>query len=301
MTTSILHHRADSGRDREAIEAALSRLGWSVSWKRKGEFIATKGDRKLTLELPTLLAGLDGHSIDKLPAEELALLLADLLALSIPDPLTESIDLCRPLLRPRLITPTDLEGPARSMCRRPAWGTLSWGVSIGLRSRRSFVTSRMLDQWGLEFQDLMLIATENLRPAFSPDLVCEVGDIDGLFAIMHDREPAASALLLLDELVPPTEDLPFHGHVFSTPSEATLLVMPVPEGAGADALASLVQATFAIAAEHSPSLSDQVFWRRRDRITTLPMTWVEEQGTRRVHLEAEGDIGELLRILGEID
>lgn len=299
MDQHLLHHRAGQDRERKALEAAFGLLGWDITWKRKGEFIASKADRRLSLELETVMSGLGGDSVELATIPNVALMLTDVLALPIPDVLTDSIDLCRPYLRPRLVPPSDLAGPVRDMCRRDAWGPLSWGVTIGLRSRRSFVTSRLLDRWGLEFADLMMLATGNLSEAFTPDLVCEVSGVEGLLAVMHDREPAASAVLLLDQLIP--YEAASLGHVFSTPTEATLLAMPVRTGGGADALALLVQGTYAVAAEQGASLSDQIFWRRDGGTTLLPMTWVEESGSRRVHLEAEGEISDLLRILGEIE
>ncbi len=299
MEQPLLRHQAGQDRERETLEAAFALLGWDILWKRKGEFIVSKGDRRLSLGLETVRSGLDVDSVELTSVPDVALMLTDLLALAVPERLADSIELCRPYLRPRLVPPSDLSGPVRGMCRREAWGPLSWGVSIGLRSRRSFVTSRLLDRWGLEYDDLMMLAIGNLNEAFTPDLVCEVSGVEGLSAVMHDREPAASAVLLLDQLIPC--DGPSLGHVFSTPTEATLLAMPVQAGGGADALALLVQGTYAVAAEHSASLCDQIFWRREATTTLLPMTWVEEGGSRRVHLEAEGEISHLLRILGEID
>ena len=291
-------HDDNGARARTLLESALERLGCEVTrWRgtlatvrRKGERFHVSADTIATmLERPIVSASRD----------ELVLLLGDLLGLGVDEELLASLDLVRPMLRPRLVNASELDGPNRAMCRREVWGELMAGISIGRGARRQFVTTRQLDTWGLEFEDVLLIAKENLKRVIDTSHLHDVEGAAGLLAVVHEKEPAASAAFILEELLPGIDEPP--GIAFSTPSEDTLLLLPLEIDGGAAGLAALVQATYALAAEREEPLSEQVFWRRRGEILYVPMTWVEEEGSRRVHLESQGIVEELLRYLGEVE
>lgn len=287
-----------SDRSRKLLESALERLGCEVTrWRGSLATVRRKGE-KFHVSAETI-ATMIGRPIDASTRDGLVLMLADLLGLPPEASLLDSVDLVRPLLRPRLVNARELEGPNRAMCRREAWGELIAGITVGRGPKRTYVTTRQLDAWGLEFDEVMLIARENLKREIDTSHLHDVEGAAGLLAVVHDSEPAASAAFILEELLPGIDDAP--GIAFSTPSEDALLLLPMEIGGGAAGLAALVQATYALAAERDEPLSEQVFWRHAGDIVFLPMTWVEEEGSRRVHLEAKGVVEDLLRYLGELD
>jgi hypothetical protein len=256
-----------------------------------------RGSERFHLSLDVVASLLD-DPVESIGDAERTLLVADLLGLPVEHVLLQDLSVARPLLRPRLVNTRELEGPSRSMCRRALHGDLLTAVSVGSGSRRSFVTSRLLDAWALEYEEVMLLALDNLRGAIDTSSVVDCQGADGLLAVAHEREPAAAAVLILEDLLPGVTDHP--GVVWSAPSDETLLLLPVEEGSGVDGLSTLIQATFAIAHEKRESLSEQVFWRLGDETWRLPLTWVEEGRARRVHLEAEdGAMGDLMGLLGE--
>ncbi len=220
----------------------------------------------------------------------------------IPDALVSDIDFIRPWLRPQLVSPEELRGPRRAMCRREAFGALLLAISAGRGPRCALLTTKHLDAWGLTFEEVLMIATDNLTSALVPAGVHDIEGSAGVLAIAHDIEPACCAYLVFDRLCPGFS--PAQGVVFAVPDEQTTLVLPVVDGGGAEGVAGLIQATLSWSADaestSSDMLSDQVFWLRGEgTIERLPMTQIEEQGERRVQLEASGPMGELLRILGE--
>ena len=290
--------RGGSDRAHRLLESALERLGCEVTrWRGSLATVRRKGE-KFHVSAETVGMMLD-RPIESSSRDELTLLLGDVLGLGVDAALLDSLELVRPLLRPRLVNPRELEGPNRSMCRREAWGDLIAGISVGRGQRRTYVTTRQLDAWGLEFEDVMLIARENLKRAIDTSHLHDVEGAAGLLAVVHEGEPAASAAFILEELLPGIDEAP--GIAFSTPSEDALLLLPMEIGGGAAGLAALVQATYALAAEREEPLSEQVFWRHAGEIVFVPMTWVEEEGSRRVHLEARGVVEDLLRYLGEVE
>lgn len=256
------------------------------------------------------------------PEQPLAIYLATRLGLPLPDSLALDLDLIRPWLRARLVHPRVLEGPARAMCRReafadeararggraPAEGTepntggsgLLLAVGIGGSRSISFVTTRALDLWGLTFEEVVMIGADNIRRLVSPDDLSEVDGAPGVLALVDSSgEVGASAVLVLDRLIPDASNET--GILFSVPGDDACLLLPVRPGAGAASLAAMVQMTYALAAERDLPLSERIFWSRRGRVSSLPMTAVVEGDSRRVHLEASGETEELLRILGELE
>lgn len=283
---------------RTLLESALERLGCEVTrWRGNLATVRRKGE-KFHVSTETIATMLD-RPLESASRDELVLMLGDLLGLGVDEQLLASVDLVRPMLRPRLVNAGELEGPNRSMCRREVWGGLIAAISIGRGTRRQFVTTRQLDSWGLEFEEVFLIAKENLKRVIDTSHLHDVEGAAGLLAVVHEKEPAASAAFILEELLPGIGEAP--GVAFSTPSEDALLLLPLEIGGGAAGLAGLVQATYALAAERDEPLSEQIFWRRRGEVVYVPMTWVEEDGSRRVHLESQGVVEELLRYLGEVE
>ncbi len=290
--------RGLSAQTRTLLESALGRLGCEVTrWRGSLATVRRRGE-KFHVSAETIATMLE-RPIESSTRDGLVLMLGDLLGIAPDDELLASLDLVRPMLRPRLVNARELEGPNRAMCRREAWGELMVGITVGRGQQRRFVTTRQLDSWGLEFEEVLLIARENMKRVVDTSHLHDVEGAAGLLAVVHDSEPAASAAFILEELLPGIDDAP--GLAFSTPSEEALLLLPLEADGGAAGLASLVQATYALAAERTEPLSEQVFWRMDGEIVFLPMTWVEEEGSRRVHLEAEGVVADLLRYLGEIE
>ncbi len=282
---------------RESLERSLRGLGCEVTRWRGRLASVRRGDERFHLSLDVVASLLD-EPVASIGESELTLLVADLLGLPVEHSLLLDLSLVRPMLRPRLVNVRELEGPSRSMCRRELHGDLLTAVSVGSGSRRTFVTSRLLDAWSLEFGEVMLVARENLRGALDTSSVVDCQGADGLLAVAHEREPASASVLILEDLLPGVTASP--GVVWSAPSDETLLLLPVEAGSGIESLSALIQATFAIAHEQSQPLSEQVFWRVDDSTWRLPLTWVEEGRARRVHLEAEeGVMAELLAVLGD--
>lgn len=283
---------------RRRIGAALTRLGCTIHKWRGDLATIERSDRRFHASIGTILPLLPAP-IETIRDDQLTLHVADALGLPVEQSLLEDFRIVRPLLRPRLVNLRELEGPARNMCRRDAWGDLLWAVSIGSGTRRVFATSALLDKWDLEFEDVVQLAQQNLTGALDSSHVHDVEGAPGVIALVHDREPASAAAAIIDTIIPDMTD--GHGVIMGTPADEVLLLFPVEEGSGAATLAGMVQATFALTGERAECLSEHLVWRRADSWEILPMTWIEEGGSRRVHVEAEGVMRDLLRILGELE
>lgn len=283
---------------RRRIGGALSRLGCAIVKWRGDLATVERGGRRFHASISTILA-LVPERLEAMRDDQLVLHVADALGLPVDGSLLEDFRLVGPLLRPRLVHVRELEGPARGMCRREAWADLLWAVSVGCGTRRVFVTTPLLDRWGLEFDDVVMVAQQNLSSKVDSSNLHDVDGAPGVIALVHDREPASACAGIIDRIVPDLTE--GHGVLMATPADEILLLYPVEEGAGASGLAGMVQATFALAGERSEPLSEQLVWRRGDVWEVLPMTWVEESGSRRVHVEAEGVMRDLLRVLGEVE
>jgi hypothetical protein len=283
---------------RRRFGAALARLGCTVHKWRGDLATIERGGERFHASIGTILPSLPS-AMELLRDDQLTLHVADALGLPVDASLLEDLRIVRPLLRPRLVNVRELEGPARGMCRRSAWADLLWAVSVGRGTRRVFVTSPVLDTWGLEFDEVMDLAQGNLAAALDSTHIHDVEGATGVLALVHDREPASAAVAIIDTIVPDMTD--GQGALFGAPADEVLLMYPVEEGAGASGLAGMVQATFALMGERTECLSEHLVWRRGERWDALPMTWVEEGGSRRVHVEAEGVMRDLLRVLGEVD
>lgn len=262
------------------------------------------------------------------PSDGMAIYLGARLGFPLPDDLALNLGAVRPWLRPRVLHERVLEGPSRAMCRRPAFAATSGGtsvvaagpppvpelisaVAVGAGQTATYVTTRSLDAWGLEFEDVFGLAVSNLRALMRPDDLRDVEGAEGVVAVVDPTlETGAAASLILDHLMPEplSRDEDRHGVLFAAPSMDTTVAMEVRVGAGARALASLVQVVFSVASESESPMSETVMWARRTgarladiSVSAVPMASVQEGGARRVHLEAHGVVEELLRILGEID
>lgn len=299
----------------EVFERAVARLGGS-RFKWKGVTLSfVRRDVRRDFNTAEHLEILD-NAPGRTPVDGMAIYLGARLGLPLPEDLALDLKIVRPWLRPRVLHRRVLEGPLRAMCRREAFvleqderrepaeagdraEELITGVGIGGASTATYVTTRALDVWGLTFDEVMLIAVENLRGLVSPADVRDVEGSEGVLAVVDDTlETGASAALVLDDLMP--EAGWETGVLFSVPRQDVTLILPVRPGAGARCLAALMQTVFAMHAEGEHPLSERVFWKRAGTIDHVPMTSVVEGGARRVHLEARGVVEDLLRVLGEI-
>jgi hypothetical protein len=278
-------------------EAAASSGLPPPRWKRDhAEFTLKDGRRPVPfVSLRRYLARLP----EQRPSIPAAILLCDLLAVAPPAALLTDLTALRDMLRPRLLHPRELAGPRRNMCRREVLGDLLLAVSIGGGRNAALVTTPILDAWKAEFPSLMGAACANLSRIFSTENLHEVTSAPGVLALIHRDEQAAAGAFILNTLFPP--EFAVEGVLFSTPREDVLLTLPVSPGAGPGGLAALVQATFTMAHERAEPLSDRVYWWRKDGALYLPMTTVEHGRSRRIHLEAQGPMEHLLRILGAIE
>lgn len=296
----------------EVFEAALARLGATPGkWKGVVLHFERRGEPG-SLDTSEHLEVLD-NAPARTPVVGLAIYLASRLAIPLPDDLALDLRAARPWLRPRVLPVRALEGPSRAMCRRPAFGNtpehapapdLIAAVSIGAGRSATFVTTRSLDGWNLEFDDVMKLARANLCELIGPD---DLHDVEGAEGVLSLNDPSletgAASALVIDHLLP--EASTPEGVLMAVPALDTLLAMPVRPGAGARALATLVQVVFTMTSRHAEPLSEAVLWRRDSgagpATDAVPMTSTHEHGARRVHLEAHGVVEDLLRILGEIE
>lgn len=280
------------------IVTALDHLGVDLL-KRRGSALTIKlAEGKLVADSETLAAQLSWLPESPTP-ESVAIALASILNIRVPPLLLSKVKPIAPLFRPMLVRPEELQGPQRSMCRRDAFGPLVLSVAVGVRSNAPRVQTAHLDGWGVEFDDIVRTATENLRLAISPEHVLGVEETPGLIAIMHDEEPVAASCYLLEELIDGVDS--DAGVLFGVPTSNSLIAMPITPGGGADGLAALVEMMFSLTEHQTSPLSDQVFWAVDGDYRHIPMVEVEEEGARRIHLDARGTVAELLQVLGEID
>lgn len=293
---------------RAGFERALETLGLPVLRWKDDTATVRRGDGKLDLAIPLLIAQLPGQTQPEDP-RTLALLIAPMLGMSLPRSVVADFEEAREWLRPRLLGDSELSGPRRNMCRRDAFAGLLRAISIGPGGTASLVRTEELDRWGIEFDKAFGIACDNLRRSILPDDIHEVDESFGTLAIIHDSEPAAASCFIFDTLLPHWQ--PESGAVFAIPTEDTCLVLPVMHGMGAEALADFVQMSFNLFGRTEDPLCDQLIWARGEerngmldptpRFQHLPITKVEERGGKRVHLEAVGAMGELLRVIGTLD
>ncbi|MCA9293826.1 MAG: hypothetical protein KDA20_08430 [Phycisphaerales bacterium] len=291
--------------DARLFEQALKLLGGELVRAREQALEIRLRDRRLELTASTI--GPQLRDLPELPAmpsaTHVAAALACVLNEPIPEALVQDLDFIRPWLRPQLVKTTELQGPRRAMCRREAFGGLLLAIAAGRGPRCALLTTKLLDAWKLTFDEVLVIAKENLAIELAKAGVHDIEGSAGVLAIAHDIEPACCAYLLFDRLLAEWDAV--HGAVFAVPDEETTLVLPVEEGGGSEGVAGLIQAALSWSADTESAsgelLSDQVFWIRRDGdIARLPMTRIEERAGRRVQLEATGPMSDLLTILGEV-
>lgn len=282
----------------ERLGSALRRLGLRPGRWRDGSVSVQASGHRFVTDVATLEHRM-GASVSAMADVELTLRLGGLLGLRLDDALLESLDAVRPVLRPRLLGREVLAGPDRAMCRRDAPGGLVAALSVGGVTSRTFVTTRLLDGWDASFEELFSASMDGLWESIGTDSVRDLEGYEGLLGLVMTEEPAAAISLELEQLLPESDTA--EGVVYATPGEDALLMLPVVRDAGATCLAALVHATDALAGERSSPLSRLVLWRRRGRVDVVPMVRIEDEDGRRVAVDAEGVVAELLRVLGEID
>lgn len=205
----------------------------------------------------------------------------------------------REVVLPRLFNESSLQGPRRNMCRRPVFGNLIRAIALGDGLAAPLVTTAILDQWQVTFDEVWESAERNLLDRLTPDTFDDVAQAVGLKTLVDVRTPGSSGAFVVADLCPEAAEA--EGVVFSVPRAETLLALPVEPDSGMEGLAALVQATHALVTEADDVLSDQLFWWNRGTTVLLPMTLVFENGSRRIQIEADGPVGRLLHILGVID
>ncbi len=279
------------------LDRAFGILGCTTRAWKQGVSTVTRNDQAFPVSIETLSQQLP-IEVSSAEPDELAFAISGLLGIPLPDALAFDFDQARPWLRPRIVGRQRLTGPDRAMCRRDAFGPLLKAVTLGLGERAPFVTTRVLDRWPVEFDDVLTIAIDNLRRSVDPDSLLEIDGDSGVHAVVSDLLPGSSACLVIDSLLP---RLPPGGVVFSVPVDDACLLMPVDENATVDSLAVLIQSTLTMMQDRQDAISDQLFWKRGGGVDHIHLTMLEEGSQRRAHIEATAVMRQLLRELGGTD
>ncbi|GAB4551660.1 MAG: hypothetical protein Tsb0013_13780 [Phycisphaerales bacterium] len=286
---------------RDAYERAFACLRTRVvRWD--GPVCALKrGDEKFTLD-----TGLFAGELEKRPSayrpETLALLLADTLGLPADEGLVLSdIVNALPLLRPRFVRSSVLEGPGRALVRREVGPDLLLGISLGRRTMRNFVTTRILDAWGMTFDEMLDTATEELLRRFTIEDIRPLESDPRVLAVTHPREPAASLALGIDRMVDGLDEWP--GALLGKPSEDTLLLVPLDDASTIKDLGAIIESTYRLANEHTQPLSPYPCWLFEGSLHTLGLRMEEAAGGgRRATVETNHPhVAHLLRVLSGED
>ncbi|HBS29598.1 MAG TPA: hypothetical protein DEB06_09160 [Phycisphaerales bacterium] len=287
-----------TGDEVSRVEDAAALLGLGRPAWRPDRAAFRRGELDLSIALPALVRLLR----DRTRAGVLlfdALALAGGLGIAPPPEALRDFDLLRPLLRPRLLHPRELTGPRRAMCRRESVGGLMQAIALGPEWTAPLVTSASLDRWPVSFEEALDLALGAMRGAVTPNCVHELEDAPGVAAVVHPHEVVSSALPIVESLLPgQARDL---GVVAAVPAPEVLLLLRVVPRDGVRTLAGLVDASLGLYNQSNDPLHDQLVWWRDGRLEPLTMTFVQERGSRRVQFDAEGAVGDLLRILGAVD
>lgn len=294
--------RATTTAARAAFERAFALLGVGVLKWSAGTCSLKRRDDRFELDTDLFAQDLEKRPSGHTP-EHLALELADALGL----PADESISAgnivhALPLLRPRFLTPEVLAGPGRAMCRRQLGPDLIVGVSIGRRTHRNFVTTRLLEAWNLSFDEVVQTAIEELMRRFSADDIAPVEADPRAVGIAHHVEPAASTALGLEMVVPGIDDWP--GTLIGLPAEDTLLLVPLDEQSDLTSLAAIIESTRLVAETRTDPLSERPCWLYQGTLRCLNVRMDRDGGTRRAVVEtANPEAARLLRFLSgdEVD
>ncbi len=291
---------------RDHLERALQRLGYTIRKWKHNTLTARIDGKRTTLDIPTLLAAVPTDTpyddpADATEPDRLTIALACALNTPIPDDALTDPTNARPILRPRLLQPQQLTGPARTACRREAFHDLLDVVSLGPHPNALLLRTEHLDRWNTNFEDVLTTADSQLQQHITTDNVHTIEDAHHVHAIVHPTEHTAPAFRFLHNLLPPADPSinKDAGVLFSLPARRTLLALPVTPDAGARALASLVQTTFLLTHARTDTETPAVYWKQTHTITTLPLTHVAEDDQARVHLDATNDVQTLLTLLGE--
>ncbi len=281
---------------KDAVQTALALIGaQAASWSGDTAQIRRNSDRR-TLDINLLAQEFDRPPTKYAP-EALAMRLADLLGFPAPPELYEQHVLhALPLLRPRVLSPDVLDGPARALCRRPLGRDYLIAISIGRRSARNFVTTRLLDAWGMSFNETLEAATDALAKRLEPEHLGPIEEAPGVLALRVPREPVAGAALALERLVPGLDAWP--GTLLGLPTEETLVVVPLDEESDLEALASTIEANHAVAEDHPDPLSPWPYWLIDGALHEIRYRLDESDEHRRAHVEtADPRLADLLHFL----
>lgn len=291
-----MHTPLDENGVRDRLDEAFRVLGCATRPWRQGVSTVEWQGRSFPVRIDTL-----AHQVPiglaEADADELAFAISGILGIPLPDRLLFDFDNARPWLRPRVVTRAFLRGPERAMCRRDAFGPLIKGVTIGLGPRAGFVTTRVLDQWPVEFEDVLLIAVENLKRTLDPEMLVEIDSAPGLHALISDLIPGSSASLAPEHVLPEGVS----GCVFAVPTVDSCLILPLDGRVTVDHLAMLIQSTLTMFAESHEPLLEQLFWYRKGVPELIRVLSSDEGDSWRAHIESTPLVRELLRELGEAD
>ncbi len=283
---------------RDAFENAFGLLRVGVSkWDGSVCTLKRGADR---FSLDTVLFA---QELDKRPSaytpEGLALRLADTLGLPADESLViDDVVKALPVLRPRFLHASVMDGPGRDLVRRELAPGLLLGVSLGRQTVRNFVTTRLLDAWKMTFDEVIDVAIEELMRRFTIEDIHSLASDPRVLTITHDREPAASVALGLDRMVVGIDAWP--GSLIGKPSEDQLLLVPLDEQSDIKDLGAIIESTYRIANEHARALSAHPCWLYNGVLHTIGLRMSDEQasGGRRATVETNHpDVAHLLRFL----
>ena len=180
------------------------------------------------------------------------------------------------------------------------------GLSLGPKTQRNFVTTRMLDAWGITFEDALAASTDELVRRFDAVDIEPLEEDPRVLALRHPRVPASAMALGVDRLVEGLDEWP--GTLIGTPARDTLLVVPLDERSTIKDLGTLVDASYRLAGAHPEPLSPAPCWLYEGRLHALGLRMEEEGegaeaataggGSRRATIETNNpEAAHLLRVL----
>ena len=289
----------DLSRARDAYERALDLLRARATKWEDDVCTIKRSDKRFELDTAMLASDLEKRA-SAYRAETLALIIADALGLPAdPELVLEDVTIALPLLRPRFVRPDVLDGPGRNLVRREIGEDLLLGVSLGRRTRRNFVITRMLDAWGMGFDETLKAAIDEVLRRFDTSAIVPFEDDPCVLAVTDVTEPAASLARGSDRMVDGLDDWP--GCLLGMPSEDTLLIVPLDDDATLKDLGALIRATYGIANVHPRPLTPLPCWLYRGRLHTLGLRMDEmesEHGKRHATVETNApEAAHLLRML----
>lgn len=115
-----------------------------------------------------------------------------------------------------------------------------------------------LDRWGMELEQLLPLALDNLRRAAGADPWKVVAPDTGARALVAAEGQVAARLLVVDDLL----GGPLGGSLVAVPTTDALIVQPLEKVSSLDRLTELITATLHLAGQGAapPLLPNQLLW-----------------------------------------